>query len=477
TYWGDQPGVSGPAYIGIIVFFFAVLCFFVEKNKIKYALLAGVVLSLILSWGKNFALLTDFFINNVPLYNKFRAVSSIQVVLELCMPLLAVLGWYSFYKVDDSEKWNALWKSAAITGSILISLLLFKGMFTFSSPTDSFYAENYGPDFLSVLKEDRVAMYLSDVYRSLFLLALTFVLLFASIRHKLSQGNAVLLVGILMVFDLFLVDKKYVNSDNFKSKHEVEIPYEITEADAVILKDTTHFRVFEVAGNMSSARSSYFHKSLGGYSAVKPRRMQQLFDYQIAKNNLQVVNMLNTKYVIKQNEAGEDMALVNPQANGNAWFVNKIKIVSTADEEMKALDSLQTKDEAVISKNEPSLKKLKNINTIERDSLAKIDLITYRPNYLKYSSKNANDGFAVFSEMYYKKGWIATINGKETPIFRVNYALRGLEIPAGSHTIEFQFKPQVVKTGSTIALFSSLGMLLLFIGGIYFETKKRDKTS
>ena len=471
TYWGDQPGVSGPAYIGIIVFFLAVLAFFVEKRKIKYSLLTGILISLFLSWGKNFSFLTDFFIDYIPLYNKFRAVSSIQVLLELCMPVLAILGLYSFYKSDDAQKWNALWKSGAIVGGILISLFLFKGIFSFSGPTDGYYAEAYGHDFISVLKEDRAAMYSSDVLRSLGFLVVVFGIMYASIKNKLNQKNAIILVGLIMVFDLVLVDKKYVNSENFKSKREIDMPYQMTEADKNILQDTTHFRVFEAAGNMSSARTSYFHKSLGGYSAVKPKRMQELFDYQIAKNNLQVYNMLNTKYIIKANEEGEDVALLNPDANGNAWFIEKLKVVKTADEEMKALDSLRTKDVAVI--NPTALKiKGKTFGDFQRDSLAKIDLIEYKPNHIKYKSTNSNDGFAVFSEMYYENGWNATIDGKEASIYRVNYALRGLEVPAGKHTIEFKFEPQVVKTGSTIVLFSTIGMLLLLIGGIYFESKE-----
>jgi len=474
TYWGDQPGVSGPAYIGIVVFFLAVLAFFVEKRKIKYALLAGILVSLFLSWGKNFAFLTDFFIDYVPLYNKFRAVSSIQVLLELCMPILAILGLYSFYKSDDSQKWNALWKSGAIVGGILISLFLFKGMFNFSGPADGYYAEAYGYEFMSVLKEDRAAMYSSDVFRSLGFLIVVFVVMYASIKNKLAQNTAVILVGLVMVFDLFLVDKKYVNDENFKSKREIDIPYQMTEADQNILQDTTHFRVFEVAGNMSSARSSYFHKSLGGYSAVKPKRMQELFDYQIANNNLQVYNMLNTKYIIQKNEQGEDVSLLNPDANGNAWFVEKVIQVNSADEEMKALDSLRTKDEAVLNLKEfgTEFKGTNTLSNLTRDSLAKIDLIEYKPNHIKYKSINSNVGFGVFSEMYYEKGWIATIDGKETSIFRVNYALRGLEVPAGNHTIEFKFEPQVVKTGSTIVLFSTIGMLLLLVGGIYFESKQ-----
>lgn len=484
AYWGEQPIVAAPAYVGIIVFFLAILSLFVEKRKIKYVLFTGVLVSLMLSWGKNFSLLTDFFINYVPLYNKFRAVSSIQVILELCLPALAVLGLYGYFKADDSKKWNSLWKSSAVVGGILVSLFLFKGSFDFTGGSDGYFSEAYGADFVRVLKEDRASLFVNDILRALGYLSVVFGVMYLGIKNILSHKTTLILVGLVMVLDLFFTDKNYVNKDNFKSKREVDMPFQMTEADRNILEDTTHFRVFEAAGNMSSARSSYFHKSLGGYSAVKPRRMQQMFDYQIAKNNLQVYNMLNTKYIIQTNDQGEDVALLNPDANGNAWFIKKLKVVKTADEEMKALDSLRTKDEAVVQSNFNSYvgslsqnefnSFIKNQN-YQRDSLAKIDLVEYKPNHLKYKSNNSNKGLAVFSEMYYEKGWNATIDGKETPIYRVNYALRGLEVPAGKHTIEFKFEPQVVKTGSTIVLFSSIGMLLLLIGGIYFETKQEER--
>lgn len=484
AYWGEQPIVAAPAYVGIIVFFLAILSLFVEKRKIKYVLFTGVLVSLMLSWGKNFSLLTDFFISYVPLYNKFRAVSSIQVILELCLPALAVLGLYGYFKADDSKKWNALWKSAAVVGGILVSLFLFKGSFDFTGGSDGYFSEAYGADFVRVLKEDRASLFVNDILRALGYLSVVFGVMYLGVKNILSHKTTLIIVGLVMVLDLFFTDKNYVNKDNFKSKREVDMPFQMTEADRNILEDTTHFSVFEAAGNMSSARSSYFHKSLGGYSAVKPRRMQQMFDYQIAKNNLQVYNMLNTKYIIQTNDQGEDVALLNPDANGNAWFIKKLKVVKTADEEMKALDSLRTKDEAVILSSETEkyqkgfvtnpYAKIQNFD-FQRDSLAKIDLIEYKPNHLKYKSSNSNKGLAVFSEMYYEKGWNATIDGKETPIYRVNYALRGLEVPAGNHTIEFKFEPQVVKTGSTIVLFSSIGMLLLLIGGIYFETKKKTK--
>jgi hypothetical protein len=276
-----------------------------------------------------------------------------------------------------------------------------------------------------------------------------------------------------MVFDLFFVAKNYVKADDFVSKSQIERPFEQTEADTKILEDTTHFRVFEMDGNMNSARTSFFHQSIGGYHAAKPKKVQELFDYQIAKNNIEALNMLNAKYVIQSNEQGMPMALQNPSANGNAWFVSKVKIFNTADEEMNALDKLKTKEEATFVK--PKLvKKAYNFNT-GKDSTATIQMVSYKPNHLKYVSTNSQAGFGVFSEIYYPKGWIATIDGKESEIYNVNYVLRGLQIPAGKHTIEFKFEPQVVKTGSMISLVSSI-LILLLIGFGIFTWKKQTST-
>jgi hypothetical protein len=481
TYWGDQPIVAAPAYIGIIVFFFAVLSFFDDKKKINYILLAGVLFSLFLSWGKNFSFLTDFFIDYVPMYNKFRAVSSIQVLLELCMPVLAVLGFYNFFKMEDEKKWDALWKTGTIVIGVLVLLLLFKSLFDFSGVNDGYYLQSYGPEFMQALKEDRSSLYTSDVFRSIMLVIAVFGILYLYIKKTFKPLVAVVLVGVLMCGDLFFIAKNYVNKESFVSANEMEVPFQPSTADMQILQDTTHYRVFEVAGNMSNARTSYFHKSIGGYHAAKPRRMQQLFDYQIANNNVGVLNMLNVKYIIQSNEQGQQFAMNNAFANGNAWFIEKIKFVNSADEEMKALDSLDTKNEGVISKENSEIylhslttnpiSKLTNTE-FKKDSLASIKLDLYKPNHLKYTSNNSKEGFAVFSEMYYKNGWTATIDGKESPIYNVNYVLRGLQVPAGKHTIEFKFEPEVIKTGSTIALMSSIGMILLVIGGLYFENKK-----
>lgn len=469
TYWGDQPIVAAPAYIGIVVFFLGILALFADKRKIKYVFLSGAIVALVLSWGKNFPALTDFFIDNVPMYNKFRAVSSIQVILELCFPVLAIMGLQSFFNLEKDLRFKTLWQSAAVVFGIIIGLFLLKGSFSFAGANDDYFRESYGPAFVDALKEDRMTLYSADLLRSGFFILLAAGVLWLFVKEKLAQNTTIIIVGLLMVFDLFFVDKKYVSEKDFVSRSEVEVPFQETPADIQILQDTTHYRVFEVSGNLSSARASYFHKSIGGYSAVKPRRMQQLFDYQIAKNNIEILNMLNVKYIIQTDSTGTAFPVQNPDANGNAWFVKELKIVNSADAEMKALDKLDTKNVAIVNNKDFEFKN----KAFAKDSAASITLDSYKPNHLKYTSNNENDGLAIFSEMYYENGWKASIDGMETEIFRVDYVLRGLQIPAGKHVIEFKFEPQVIQTGSMITLFSSLGMLLLLIGGIYFERKNK----
>ena len=473
TYWGDQPIVAAPAYIGIVVFFLGILALFADKRKIKYVFLSGAIVALVLSWGKNFPALTDFFIDNVPMYNKFRAVSSIQVILELCFPVLAIMGLQSFFDLEKEARFKALWQSAAVGFGIIVGLFLLKGSFSFSGENDAYYKENYGPEFVDALISDRMTLYSADLLRSGFFILLAAGVLWLFIKGKFAQNTAIILVGLLMVFDLFFVDKKYVSEKDFVSRSEVEVPFQETPADVQILQDTTHYRVFEVQGNMSSARASYFHKSIGGYSAVKPRRMQQLFDYQIAKNNIEILNMLNVKYIIQTDSTGAAFPVQNPNANGNAWFVKNVILVNKPDDVMKTLDKLDTKNVAVFNVHDYG-SKFKNARLKEKwDNSGTIKLDVYKPNYLKYTSENKGKGLAVFSEIYYEKGWNAYVDGKLTEHFPVDYVLRAIRIPAGKHTIEFKFEPQVIQTGSTITLISSVGMLLLLIVGVYFEKRKK----
>lgn len=480
TYWGDQPIVAAPAYIGAVVFFLAVLALFHDKRKIKWVFLSGVILSLVLSWGKNFGALTDFFIDYVPLYDKFRAVSSIQVILELCMPILAIMGFQSFFGESQEKKWDSLKKAGIVSFGLVVLLFISKSFFSFSGPMDGQLIQmfsqsqdkSFGVQFVSALKEDRMNLFQADLLRSGFFIIVVFGILWMYIKNKLAVSTAVIFVGVFMVADLFLVDKNYVSNKDFVSAREVDVPFEATNADLQILQDSSHYRVLEVDGNLSSARASYFHKSIGGYHAAKPRRMQELFDYQIANNNKEVLDMLHVKYIIQSDEEGKQFPTLNSNSNGNAWFVQSIKFAANPDDEIKALSKFNSKKEAVINQKEFGVFFKADPTTFTVDSTATLKLTSYKPNHLKYVSNNKNDGLAVFSEMYYKDGWNAYIDGKLSSHFRANYALRAMTITAGNHKIEFKFEPQVVKTGSLIALISSIGMLLAIAAGIYFERKK-----
>ena len=483
TYWGDQPIVAAPAYIGAVVFFLAVLALFHDKRKIKYVFLGGAFLSLVLSWGKNFEVLTNFFIDYIPLYDKFRAVSSIQVVLELCLPVLAVMGFQSFFGENQEKKWDSLKKAGMVSFGLILLLFFSKSLFSFSGPMDGQLIQmfsqsqdkSFGVQFVNALKEDRIDLFNADLLRSGFFILVVFGILWMYIKEKLAVSTAVLLVGVFMVADLFFVDKNYVSNKDFVSAREVDVPFEATNADLQILQDSSHYRVLEVEGNLSSSRASYFHKSIGGYHAAKPRRMQELFDYQIANNNKEVLDMLHVKYIIQSDEEGKQFPTLNSNSNGNAWFVQKIKFASNPDDEMKLLSQFDSKNEAIVNQFEfgPFFKD--DPTSFTADSTATIQLMSYQPNHLKYVSNNKNEGLAVFSEMYYKEGWNAYIDGKLTSHMRVNYALRALKTPSGKHAIEFKFEPQVVKTGSRIALISSIGMLLVIAAGIYLE--RRNKVS
>jgi len=497
TYWGDQPIVAAPAYIGAIVFFLCVFALFNDKRKIKYAFLAGAIVALLLSWGKNFNALTAFFIDYVPMYDKFRAVSSIQVVLELCIPVLAIMGLHTFFKSEKEKQWDSLWKSAAVSLGLLTFLFIIKGFFDYSGGADEQLAQmfaqsgpGFGEGFITALKADRKSMYTSDLLRSGIFIALAILVLWLNIKNKLSQTSTVIIVGLLMVTDLVVIDKNYVDTKGFVSAREVREPFQPTEADLQILKDTSIYRVYDVQGRLQG-RTSYFHKAVGGYSAVRPRRMDQLFDYQIDRSladigkmispetmgltkSIPVLNALNVKYLLLQTNDGKEVPVINPFAYGNAWFVSDVKKVASADEEMKNLGTADLKNTAVV--NQKEFADVKETAFV-KDSTATIIAAVYKPNYIKYTSQNANKGLAVFSEIYYPKGWNVYVDGNPSTHFRTDYVLRGMLLPPGKHTVEFKFEPQVVKTGSILSLISTIVMLLLLIGGIWYERReeKRNK--
>ncbi|QTD37203.1 YfhO family protein [Polaribacter batillariae] len=475
TYWGDQPILEAPAYIGAIIFFLFFLGFFLVKGKLKQWLVAATIFSIILSWGRNFDMVTNFFIDYVPLYNKFRAVSSIQVIAELCVPLLGILALKAFFstKITSEEKLNALKKATYVFGGLIVAGFLLAHVFsTFEGLRDSNY------DSLEGLRDaviaDRKSMLLMDTLRSLLLVLLSAGILWMHLKGKLKQNFAILGLLVFIVFDLISVDKKYVNKDDFKQARKIEKPFVASEADQLINQDKSHYRVANFATDpMNDGSTSYFHQSIGGYHAAKMMRYQELFDYQIAKNNMEVLNMLNTKYFIVPDDKGNVQAQQNEQANGNAWFVHSIIPVETANAEIKALDSLKTKEEAVIRKED--FEKIKFTNSLERDTTAVIKLTKYKLNSLTYESKTAKEQFAVFSEIYYKNGWNAYLDGVLTPHYRVNYVLRGMRIPAGKHTIEFKFEPKVIQQGKIRSLSSYALLFLITIGWFFYDEKKKRK--
>ena len=480
-YWGTQPIVAGPAYIGAIVFFLFILGLILVKGRTKWWLLGGVLLALFLSWGKNFSLLTDLMIDYFPLYNKFRAVSSIQVILELCAPILGILALRKLFSssVDRSEKLKALKLSFFIVVGLGVALFVFKGMFDFIGPSDEFLKKNYGDELVSLIQSDRRAVYNNDLFRSLIFVFLAALALWLYIKDKFKENQAIIALGALILFDLVGVGLRYVDKEDFVAKRLMNRPFPERPLDQQIKKDTDVFRVYDPSEGVNGARTSFYHQSIGGYHAAKPAGLEDLFFFHIVRGNIGILNMLNVKYVVQQDEEGNSYPALNPEANGNAWFVKKILKVNSADEEITALEKLDTKNEAVVNTS-----KVTGINRFEFqvDSTASIKLTDYSPNHLIYASENENAGIAVFSEMYYPHGWNAYVDGQLKEHFRVNYTLRAMKVPEGRHTIEFKFEPEVVEIGSRITLASSIIMVLVFLGGIGFsfyrsrEKAEKDKS-
>ena len=474
TYWGDQPIVEAPAYIGAVIFFLFFLGIFLVKGRLKQWLVTATVFSVLLSWGRNFEFLTNFFIDYVPLYNKFRAVSSIQVIAELCVPILGILALKNFFSPEISmdEKKNALKKAVCFFGGLIVF-----GFFAahFSATFEGLRDDNYKdlPGLIDAVIADRKALLFSDSIRSIIFMLISATLLWFVLQNKLKEVFVFVGLGLLILVDQISVNKRYLNADDFVSARKVEKPFTASEADKLILEDKSHFRVANFSTNlMEDGTTSYFHQSIGGYHAAKMRRYEELFEYQIAKQNMQVLNMLNTKYFIIPDNSGVLQVQQNPEINGNVWFVNSLEKVQNATQEISALDSLDTKTTAVVDVSKFS--ELKNF-TIKRDTTATIFLEKYGVTNVTYQSTSQKEQLAVFSEIYYDKGWNAYIDGELVPHFRVNYVLRSLKIPAGNHTIIFKFEPKVIQQGSFISLTSYVLLLLISLGWVFYEKKKGIK--
>ncbi|MBT6653892.1 MAG: YfhO family protein, partial [Flavobacteriaceae bacterium] len=457
VYWGNQPIVAAPAYIGISLFFIFLLSILLVNDLNRKWILIAISISLFLSWGKNFSFLTDLMIDYFPLYDKFRAVSSIQIIIEFCIPLFAVMGLSKFFSNNTKEiqKLNSL-KYASVFLVSLILVFYFFGTSILDFKSDFEIFSQY-PEILNLLIEERQYVFKSDVLRSLIIVVCCSITFYLFVKKIIKKDLTFLIITLIVIFDLWIVDKNYVNSDQFVKKSLVEIPFQKTIADKAILKDDSDFRVFEPTGGFSNARTSYFHKSIAGYHAAKPKRIQNLYDFYISKNNFDVLNMLNVKYIIQNSEDNPLGVTRNPNNLGNAWFVENIINVKNSDEELLELKNIDLSNTCLSQNTEI-------INTsFQLNETNEIKLISRKANQLIYSSKTDSNQFAVFSEAFYNNGWQAYVDNKPVSHFKVNYLLRGMEMPKGTHEIKFEFKPEVINTGFYLSLLSYLIFISLFI--------------
>ena len=454
-YWGTQPFTSGPTYAGAIVMFLFIFGLLFVKSEMRVWILLATIMSIMLAWGKNFMPLTDLFLDYFPGYNKFRAVSMILVIAEFTLPLLGFVALNKFltYEATENEKKKPLQLAFYIVGGVTLVFALMPNLFfDFVGGQDDSLAKSGWP--VDALQSDRAGILSADAWRSFIFIALSFGAMWMFLKNKISSKYVILIVGLLVLADMWTINKRYLNDDNFARKSKVEIPYQATAADQQILRDKDpNFRVFnQSVSTFNDASTSYFHKSIGGYHGAKLKRYQELIENHIAKGNMAVLNMLNTKYFITP----KGQAQQNPATMGNAWFINEINTVANADAEIASLNGFNPANTAIVDVrfSEQMIDGLDNVGT-------SITLTEYKPNYLKYNSTSLKNGIAIFSEIYYDKGWNAYVDGELKPHFRANYVLRGMQIPAGNHVVEFKFEPAVYHVSERIALASSIILLLL----------------
>ena len=467
-YWGAQPMTSGPVYVGAIICFLFVLGLFIVDRRWVSWLVAGTILSLLLAWGKNFEAFNYFMFDYFPGYNKFRAVSSALVIAQIAIPFLAILALAKLVnakgEIKDLDK--KLLISGGITGGICVLVWLFAGMASFTSPIDQNLIQAQFP--VDAIRADRESLMRSDALRSLVFIVLALGVLYFYLKDKLSATVAIVGVGVLILVDLWVVDKRYLNNDDFQ-KQVVETHFQPTQADRIIMQDSAlSYRVYYLPNAFNDARSSYYHKSIGGYHGAKLRRYQDVIDRHISQNNLEVLRMLNTKYAIT-GDPKQPVQLV-PDPLGNAWFVEEIKPVESPDEELDALTLFDAGRTAVVD-----VTKFPIEDHVYNPDNSSIKLVTYEPDYLKYTYEAKEEGVVVFSEIYYPEGWQAYLDGEPVDHFRANYILRAMKVPAGKHTIEFRFDPKSYKVGNTVSLISSILLVLMIAGAIMFTVKKKAR--
>ena len=461
TYWGSQPILEAPAYIGASIAFLFVLSLFVVKGPFKWWLLISFILSLLLSWGKNFPLLTNLFIDYVPFYNKFRAVSSIQVILEFAVPLLAVIGLNKF--LADSDLKN-IRRSFAIFSVPLIILLVISGSLSFAGLYDDYYSNGYGQEIFNQIIEERKNIFNKDILRALLIGGVIFLTLRFS--KLIGRNFTFLIVSLIVIVDLYSVNSRYIDKDLFIDKSINT--YQLSEIDNEILLDTLDYRVFNLSTGLSNASSSYYHNSLNGYHAAKLRRFQEYYDYLTFHDNEKLFNSLNVKYLIGKDDQDQDQLYVNPDALGNAWSVDSLLILDNPDELLNKLKDTDISKIALGLKNSIP----KDLpQTFESKDLIKIEKVKNSSSHLTYNYNALSEQLIVFSEIYYPSGWKVFIDGEKSDFFDINYLLRGMLIPEGKHEIEFFFSPEIVKTGINIRIITIIITFSLIAYMLYRENK------
>ncbi|MCD9616761.1 YfhO family protein [Chryseobacterium gleum] len=503
TYWGDQPGTSGPAYQGAIVCFLALLGFFFAWKKYRYWIVGASILTILLAWGSNFMPLSDFFIDYVPFYNKFRAPSSILVVVELLFPLIAILGLYRFFtdeKLTEEYKQKILlYVGGGTLGFLLILLIFGKSLLGFATENEKTY---FPPFLLDYLVDERYKLFRIDAIKAFIYVAIAAAALFLTLKKKLNQNIALVVIGVVSLFDLWSVNKRYLNDENYVDKIFAENPFQTESSDllaekvqgnpnlesilsnvninktleTIAEKDKTHYRIYnQTLGVTSETNTSYFKASIGGYHAVKLRRYDDVLNEYInsidSVKTPNVLNLLNAKYMVF---GGPDQPQVvpNPKANGNAWFVSDLKFVDSPNQEIKSIGTIDNKKTAVIASSDKSYFDNK---PVQADSTAFINLTKYQPNELEFKSQSKTPQLAVFSEVYYPHGWKMFVDEKEVPYIKADYLLRAVHVPAGNHHIRMVFEPEVIEKGKWLSLLSFGLFILLAAFGIFWMNKNRKK--
>lgn len=499
AYWGpQQQRTSGPVYLGAIICFLTILSIIFIENWIKWGLVAASIFGIILSWGKNFETVNYFLFDYLPMYNKFRAPTMALVIPQLCFTVLACLGANEilFGNLKKEEAWQKFRLGAYITGGLFALLIILYFSFDYTGPIDASTKQSFASNMLQAasqaqqptpqlqqqaddfsrglmngLKEDRKSLFGQDLLRSLLLVVLAAGSIFLFFKNKLTAIITLTALVLLSSFDLLAVGKRYLNNVHFVEPTDFESMFIPNQADLKIKTDTGYYRVFDQTSNspFEDARASYHHNSVGGYSPVKLALYQDIIQRQLSAGNMQVFNMLNTKYFITADQkTGQPEEHINPGALGNAWFVKGFKIAKNADDEMSILTTLNTKDSAVIDARYQDMIATKPVY----DSTASIKLIENLNDKISYQSNSNSNQFAVFSEVYYPYGWDAYIDGKKTSYTRVNYLLRGMPVPAGSHKIEFIFEPRSVILSDKITMWLSILLYIMLVAGIVLEFRR-----